>query len=56
MPIDIYSKSSQLLEAIANSLADRNPNLKEFCFASSEKNIVENWLKEIVHEILLENA
>jgi len=46
MDIDIYAKSVQLLERVANSVHDRdpkNPNL--LTFSLSEIHIVEEWLR-----------
>lgn len=51
MSIDNYMKSGQLLERIANSIAERNPNLKNFCFSIAEIAVVEEWLKELIEEI-----
>jgi hypothetical protein len=52
MPIDIYAKSVQLLERVANSVHDRdpkNPNL--LTFSVSEIHIVEDWIKELLKEL-----
>jgi len=52
MIIDIYAKSVQLLERIANSIHDRdpkNPNL--LTFSLSEIHIVEDWIKELLKEL-----
>ena len=52
MEIDIYEKSVQLLERVANSVHDRepkNPNL--FTFSLREIHIVEAWLKELLKEL-----
>lgn len=52
MVIDIYAKSVQLLERVANSVHDRdpkNPNL--LTFSLSEIHIVEEWLKELLKEL-----
>lgn len=56
MSIDNYVKSGQLLERIANSIAERNPNLKNFCFSVAEIAVVEEWLKELTEEILNETS
>jgi|FreactTroBogLake_1042271.scaffolds.fasta_scaffold82088_2 hypothetical protein len=55
MTIDIYQKSSELLEQLANSIFDRdtsNPN--PLCFSMTEIHIVENWLREILNNHILE--
>ena len=52
MSLDLYAKSSELLEKLANSIYDRdatNPN--PFFFNVSEIHIVENWLKEVIDEV-----
>lgn len=52
MAIDIYAKSVQLLERVANSVHDRdpkNPNL--LTFSLSEIHIVEEWIRELVEEL-----
>lgn len=45
--MDIYALSSMLLERIANSMHDRNPHLKGFCFSIYELKIVEDFLQEV---------
>ena len=50
MSIDLYQKSSELLERLANSILDRDPqNPNPFCFNVAEVHIVEEWLKELLH-------
>lgn len=52
MVIDIYAKSVQLLERVANSVHDRdpkNPNL--LTFSVNEIHIVEDWIKELMKEL-----
>ncbi len=49
--IDVYAKSSQLLEKLANSVAERNPTLKDFCFNVAEIHVVEEWIREFVKEV-----
>jgi hypothetical protein len=52
MIIDIYAKSVQLLEHVANSVHERdnkNPNL--LCFSISEVHVVEKWLNELIKEV-----
>lgn len=52
MAIDIYAKSVQLLERVANSVHDRDPkNPNILTFSISEIHIVENWIKELLKEI-----
>lgn len=52
MSIDLYQKSSDLLEKLANSIYDRDPtNPKPFFFNLSEVHIVEKWLKEVIEEV-----
>lgn len=51
MSIDNHAKSSQLLQRLANSIAERNPVLKDFCFNAREVQVVEVWLKETVDEL-----
>jgi hypothetical protein len=50
--VDVYAKSVQLLERVANSVHERdtkNPYL--LCFSSSEVQVVEAWLRELLEEI-----
>ena len=57
MVIDIYAKSVQLLERVANSVHDRdpkNPNL--LTFSVSEIHIVEDWIKELLKELKEQKA
>ncbi len=56
MSIDTYAKSGQLLGRLANSIAERDPALKEFCFNAREIHVVELWLKETVDELFKELA
>lgn len=52
MSIDIYAKSVQILERIANSVHDRDPKAPNlFCFTISEVHLVESWLEEILREL-----
>ncbi len=56
MQIDLHFKSQQLLEALANSIHDRDRgNSNPFCFNLSEVHVVERWLQEFISEIKLEN-
>jgi hypothetical protein len=52
MELDIYAKSSQLLERLANSVYDRNPTYW-YGFSVAEMHIVEDWLKGVIREILI---
>jgi hypothetical protein len=51
MYFNIHDKSSELLEKLANSIFDRdtqNPN--PLFFSVKEVQIVEDWIKEFIHE------
>lgn len=51
MDIDIYSKSEQLLNQLANSLYDREPNKQNPVFFSIiEIQLVERFLKDVLNE------
>lgn len=52
MAIDIYAKSVQLLERVANSVHERepkNPNL--LFFSGNEVQVVEEWMRELLLEL-----
>ena len=52
MQIDLYAKSQQLLEALANSIHDRDPkNPLPFSFNIAEVHLAEKWLQEFCEEI-----
>jgi hypothetical protein len=52
MPIDIYAKSVQLLERVANSVHDRDPKPPNLLsFSMNEIHIVEEWIKELLKEL-----
>jgi hypothetical protein len=52
MSFDLYAKSSELLEKLANSIYDRDPsNPNPFFFNVAEIHIVENWLKKVIDEV-----
>lgn len=54
MTIDIYAKSSNLLEALANTIYDREtPPVLPFTFTLKEVQCVEKWLKDLLSEIEL---
>ncbi len=51
MKFDLHEKSAELLEKLANSIYDRdtqNPN--PLFFNMKEIIIVEDWIKELIHE------
>jgi hypothetical protein len=54
MPIDIYVKSSELLNSLANSIYDRDkPNIAAhdpIIFTITEVQIVERWLRGVLSE------
>ncbi len=54
MPIDIYVKSSELLNSLANSIYDRQkPDVQPHepvIFTITEIQIVERWLRDILAE------
>jgi hypothetical protein len=50
MCIDLYQKSTELLEKLANSIYDRDPqNPNPFFFNMAEIHIVEKWLSEVLN-------
>ncbi len=52
MAIDIYAKSVQLLERVANSVHEREPkNANLLFFNANEVQVVEEWIKELLTEI-----
>jgi hypothetical protein len=52
MYIDIYAKSVQLLERVANSVHDRDPkNPNMLTFSIKEIHIVEEWMRELINEV-----
>lgn len=52
MSIDIYAKSVQLLERIANSVHERDQkNQNLLFFSANEVQIVEKWLSELIEEL-----
>lgn len=52
MSIDLYAKSQQLLESLANSIHDRTPKtLDPFCFNIQEVHLTEKWLNELIKEV-----
>lgn len=54
MPLDLHSESSQLLEMLANSIHDRNPQnefIKNFSFHLNEIHLVEKWIRELKKSI-----
>ena len=55
MQLDLHLRSQNLLEQLANSIHDRNPDDKQFCFNIAELHIVEQWIKDIMFEMGLKN-
>lgn len=52
MEIDLYAKSQQLLETLANSIYDRDPkSVNSFFFNISEIQVAEKWLLEFIREL-----
>lgn len=52
MQIDLYVKSQQLLEALANSIHDREQKSNTpFFFNIQEVHIAERYLKELIKEV-----
>lgn len=52
MTIDIYAKSSNLLETLANTIYEReNPPVIPFTFTLKEVQCVERWLNDLLSEI-----
>lgn len=52
MQIDLYAKSTELLETIANSIHDRESKTNNpFFFSIDERHAVERWLKEFIKEV-----
>lgn len=54
MTVDIYAKSAQLLESLANSIYDRYQNSlpNQFCFSTAEIHIIEKWGVNLIDEAL----
>lgn len=52
MEIDLYFKSTQLLEKLANSLYDRDiTNTNPVCFSMNEIKIVEGFINDLITEL-----
>ena len=52
MSLDLHAKSQQLLEALANSIHDRDPKcLNPFFFNITEIHVTERWLSDFIAEI-----
>ncbi len=52
LQIDIYVKSVDLLEKIANSVIDRDQSMHNVLFFNTnEIQIVEHWLRELIKEV-----
>jgi len=56
MSIDINFLSSQLLERLANSIHDRDPNQNQFCFNIAEVQVTEKWLEETIQDVIKQMA
>lgn len=55
--IDLYARSQELLETIANSVYDREQQLERPLFFSiKEIHLVEIWLNEFMKECLKEKS
>ncbi len=53
--MDLHTKSQKLLEALANSIHDRDPkSLSPFYFSMSEIHVAEEWLMDFVKELKLD--
>lgn len=53
MEVDLYAKSQDLLEKLANSVHDRDPkNPNPFFFNMAEIHVAEKWLVDFIKEIL----
>ena len=51
MTFDIHEKSAQILEKLANSIYDREPNNPNpLFFSNKEMIIVDNWIREMLHD------
>lgn len=52
MTIDLYAKSQDLLETLANSIHDREPKtITPFSFNIAEIHAAERWLTDFIEEI-----
>lgn len=52
MEMDLYAKSQQLLETLANSVHDREPKSQEpFFFNISDIHAAEKWLEDFIREL-----
>lgn len=52
MTIDLYVKSQQLLEKLANSIHDRDPKaLIPFFFSTAELQAAQKWLEDFAKEV-----
>ncbi len=50
--MDLHVKSQQLLEALANSVHDREPkNTNPFFFNIADIQVAEKWLEDFIKEI-----
>lgn len=54
MSMDIHTLSEKLLEKLANSIFDRDTtNTNPLCFSQKEILIVEEWIREIISELMI---
>lgn len=52
MEMDLHAKSQQLLEALANSVHDREPkSTNPFFFNIAEIHVAEQWLRDFIKEL-----
>ena len=52
MEMDLYAKSQDLLETLANSIHDREPNSPNpFFFKISEVHKTEKWLQDFIKQL-----
>ncbi len=50
--MDLHVKSQELLEALANSIHDRDPkNPNPFFFSISEIHVAEAWLQRFIEDV-----
>ena len=53
MQIDLHDKALNLLNMLANSIHDRNPNtLAPFFFSTNEIQLVEDWLRHFANQVV----
>jgi hypothetical protein len=53
MEFNLHFKAVHLLEKIANSVYERDPNNPNIlCFTKAEVEVVEHWLADLIEELL----